>query len=171
MAAGADFAESWCSLLELFISVGKIRSGAHEPSSSRAHTHSPAKLPQRQPTHFGPAPLRHRPQNAGLKLRLPILDTVLFKSGRAIGHFYSNKDGVVCKHMLHDITRQTVYQRIAARHVLDPRSNAFGYIAVAHYGSGVSRLLKRPEFQELVGHCTACPANVHLHACIMHTHA
>jgi hypothetical protein len=67
-----------------------------------------------------------------------------------LGHFYTNRDGVVSRYANHEITRQTIYQRLAAQHNLDSSSNPFGYIAIAHYASGVSRLLKRPELQEVV---------------------
>ncbi|GLC38864.1 hypothetical protein PLESTM_000788200 [Pleodorina starrii] len=103
-----DFAENWCSLLELFVS------------------------------------------NAGLKLRMFMVDTVLIKSGRVLGHFYTSKDGYICRFSAHEITRQSIYQRLASLHCLDPQLNPFGYIAVAHYATGVSRLLKRAELQELM---------------------
>ncbi|KAG2445056.1 hypothetical protein HYH02_008924 [Chlamydomonas schloesseri] len=103
-----DFAENWCSLLELFVS------------------------------------------SAGLKLRMQLVDTVLFKSGRALGHFYTNRDGAVCRFSAHEITRSSIYQRLASLHNLDPALNPYGYIAVAHYTTGVSRLLKRAELQELM---------------------
>ncbi|GFR44536.1 hypothetical protein Agub_g5806 [Astrephomene gubernaculifera] len=103
-----DFAENWCSLLELFVS------------------------------------------SAGLKLRMQMVDTVLIKTGRVLGHFYTSKDGYICRFSAHEITRQAVYQRLASLHSLDPQLNPFGYIAVAHYGTGVSRLLKRAELQELM---------------------
>eukprot|EP00198_Chlamydomonas_reinhardtii_P011414 XP_001700751.1 flagellar associated protein [Chlamydomonas reinhardtii] len=103
-----DFAESWCSLLELFVS------------------------------------------SAGLKLRMQLVDTVLFKSGRALGHFYTNRDGAVCRFSAHEITRSSIYQRLASLHNLDPSLNPYGYIAVAHYSTGVSRLLKRAELQAVM---------------------
>ncbi|KAG2430866.1 hypothetical protein HXX76_009840 [Chlamydomonas incerta] len=103
-----DFAENWCSLLELFVS------------------------------------------SAGLKLRMQMVDTVLFKSGRALGHFWTNRDGAVCRFSAHEITRSSIYQRLASLHNLDPALNPYGYIAVAHYSTGVSRLLKRAELQELM---------------------
>ncbi|GLI71494.1 hypothetical protein VaNZ11_016709 [Volvox africanus] len=103
-----DFAENWCSLLELFVS------------------------------------------NAGLKLRMFMVDTVLIKSGRVLGHFYTSKDGYICRFSAHEITRQAIYQRLASLHCLDPQLNPFGYIGVAHYATGVSRLLKRAELQDLM---------------------
>lgn len=79
-----------------------------------------------------------------------MVDTVLMKSGRVLGHYYTNRDGCVSRFSAHEITRQAIYQRFATLHVLDPHINPFGYIAVAHYSTGVSRLLKRPELQDLV---------------------
>lgn len=90
------------------------------------------------------------PQASGLKLRLSMLDTILLRDGRVIGHYYTNKDGVVCKFSPHEVTRASVYQRLAAQHTIEPAQNPFGYVALAHFPSGVSRLLKRPELQELV---------------------
>ncbi|KXZ46150.1 hypothetical protein GPECTOR_46g219 [Gonium pectorale] len=103
-----DFAENWCSLLELFVS------------------------------------------NSGLKLRLPMVDTVLVKGGRVLGHFYTSKEGYICRFSAHEITARGVYQRLAALHSLDPQLNPFGYMAIAHYTTGISRLLKRSELQELM---------------------
>ncbi|EFJ46281.1 hypothetical protein VOLCADRAFT_118141 [Volvox carteri f. nagariensis] len=78
-----------------------------------------------------------------------MVDTVLIKSGRVLGHFYTSKDGYICRFSAHEVTRQAIYQRLASLHCLDPQLNPFGYIAVAHYATGVSRLLKRAELQEL----------------------
>ena len=89
-------------------------------------------------------------QASGLKLRLNMLDTVLLRDGRVTGHYYTNKDGVVCKFSAHEVTKSSVYQRLASQQNMDPGANPFGYIALAHFPSGVSRLLKRPELQELV---------------------
>ncbi|KAG2496058.1 hypothetical protein HYH03_005977 [Edaphochlamys debaryana] len=88
--------------------------------------------------------------SAGLKLRMALVDTVLIKSGRVIGHFYTSRDGYVCRYSAHEITRNGVYARLAQLHNLDAQQNPFGYIAVAHYATGISRLLKRPELQELM---------------------
>lgn len=67
------------------------------------------------PTTTTPTPHPHCPrpnpgvclnlQSAGLKLRMQLVDTVLFKSGRALGHFYTNRDGAVCRFSAHEITR------------------------------------------------------------------
>ena len=52
------------------------------------------------------------------------------------------------------IIPQSIYQRLASLHNLDPSLNPYGYIAVAHYSTGVSRLLKRAELQAVVSPST-----------------
>ena len=145
-----DYAENWASLLELFVSVRMVLVSASQQLALDA-------VPAGSSYLTAPLPVCVRAQNAGLKLRLAVLDTVLVKGGRIIGHFYTDRDGVVCKVAAHIVTKQSVYKRIAHQHQLDPHTNPFGYMAVAHYPSGVSRLLKRPEFQELVGVGCAVP--------------
>lgn len=94
-----------------------------------------------------------------------MLDTILLRDGRVLGHYYTSKDGVVCKLAAHEVTRASVYQRLAAQHTME-QTNPFGYIALAHFPSGISRLLKRPELQELVRRARSC-AHVGGHVCLL----
>lgn len=91
------------------------------------------------------------PQAAGLKLRTNIPDTAIVKDGRIVGWYYTNKEGVVSRCSLHEIGSQALYQKLTLQQTLDPVSNPYGYVAIAHYESGVSRPLKQAELQHVVG--------------------
>lgn len=90
-------------------------------------------------------------QASGLKLRMCLPSTALLGGeGRIIGWYYTDRDGVVCKATASEVSSAAVLHKLCASHVLDLSYNPFSYVAVAHYASGVCRLLRRDELQLLV---------------------
>ncbi len=67
-----------------------------------------------------------------------------------LGWFYTNKDGVVCRCALHEISPSTLFQKLVGSATLDEAYNPNGYVALSHFESGVSRPLKQAELQHLV---------------------
>ena len=89
-------------------------------------------------------------QSSGLKLRLSIPDTAIFKDGRLAAWFYTSRDGVVCRMSAHELSGPGLYQKLIGSQNFVPKKNPFGYVALAHYKTGVSRPMRKPELQAVV---------------------
>mmetsp|Transcript_10945 Transcript_10945/g.23598 ORF Transcript_10945/g.23598 Transcript_10945/m.23598 type:complete len:769 (-) Transcript_10945:646-2952(-) len=87
---------------------------------------------------------------SGLKLRLNIPDTAILRDGRIVGWFYTSKEGIVSRASNHEISPQALYQKLTGAQTKDPASNPFGYVAIGHYESGISRPLKQQELQQVL---------------------
>jgi len=88
---------------------------------------------------------------SGLKLRLNMPDTAIIKEGKLQGWWYTNSEGVVTRASLHEVSPQSLFQKLIGQQTADPAINPFQYVALAHYDSGVSRPLKQHELQHLLG--------------------
>ncbi|MEW5307453.1 MAG: hypothetical protein WDW36_009848 [Sanguina aurantia] len=98
---------------------------------------------------------------SGLKLRICLPSTALLgPEGRIVGWYHTDRDGVVCKASASEVSSAAVLHKLCAAHVQDLSSNPLSYVAVAHYGSGVCRLLRRDELQALLK-TTAGPCEAH----------
>eukprot|EP00955_Chlamydomonas_euryale_P044062 352800-Chlamydomonas_euryale.AAC.8 len=91
-------------------------------------------------------------QPSGLKLRINIADTVVIRDGKLVAWFYTSRDGVVTRAPTHEVGPQAVFRKLVGR-VASTSDNPNGYVAIAHYNNGVSRLLKEGELMELVRCC------------------
>lgn len=67
-----------------------------------------------------------------------------------VGWFYTNRDGVICRCALHEISPATIFQKLVGSATLDEEFNPYAYVALCHFESGISRPLKQQELQHLV---------------------
>ena len=137
MAARGDFSQTWLSLWELFESVRRLSVMHRCPHAESIWA----------------------AQAAGLKLRINVVDTVIFREGRIAAWFYTSRDGAVCRASPHECSPSAFYQKLVGMAMVDENRNPYGYVGLAHYDSGVSRPVKQHELQQIVSSST-----VHLHA-------
>ena len=89
-------------------------------------------------------------QASGLKLRINVIDTVILQSGRIGAWFYTSRDGVVCRASPHECSPQAVFQKLVGMINVDESRNPYGYVALVHYDTGISRPIKQHELQDIV---------------------
>ena len=148
-----DFADNWGSLFELFVSVSLVPPPLYlwflggQMATSRSPSPNAEVYPPPSPFLID---LAWAPQVSGLKLRVNIPDTAIIKEGRIIGWYYTNKEGICCRSALHEISSQALFQKLTGQQNKDPQLNPFGYVALAHFESGVSRMVKQHELQDIV---------------------
>ncbi len=67
-----------------------------------------------------------------------------------IGWFYTNRDGVVSRCGLHEISPKQLFQKLVGSATINPHTNPHSYVALCHFESGVSRPVNQIELQHLV---------------------
>lgn len=81
---------------------------------------------------------------------MPIPDTAIINDCRIVGWFYTSKEGIICRASAHEVSGEALLHKLLTQQVISVSSNPFTYVAVAHYSSGIARLMRRPELQALV---------------------
>lgn len=84
-------------------------------------------------------------QASGLKLRLNIADTIVLEGSSIVALFYTSLSGVVTRAQSHELGGASLHRRLT-----QSSPNPDDYAAIAHHTSGVSRLLKPLELEEVV---------------------
>ncbi|KAG1653707.1 hypothetical protein FOA52_007935 [Chlamydomonas sp. UWO 241] len=82
---------------------------------------------------------------SGLKLRLNIADTIVLEGSSIVALFYTSLSGVVTRAQAHELGGAQLHRRLTQSH-----PNPDDYAAIAHHTSGVSRLLKPHELEEVL---------------------